>query len=55
MSDHANKINAVINTLQAMTIPSTEDNLTKMLGCLQVLTEVKEALEGESNEHADAE
>ena len=44
MNEDANKIQAVINTLQSLNIPATVDNMGKLLGCVQVLDEVKNNL-----------
>ena len=54
MEDYIKSIIAVINTLQTITIPATENNLNAMLGCLQVLTTMKQEME-KKNADSDAE
>lgn len=44
MKEQANKIQAVINTLQGLNITATAENLDKLLGSLQVLAEVRNFL-----------
>lgn len=41
-------INSLITTLQTIQMPATADNMSRMLGCLQVLTQMKEELEGKN-------
>ena len=58
MEDYISSINAVINTLQTLTIQATENNLKGMLGCIQVLQVMKEKMEEKTegaDEHADVE
>ena len=38
-------IQKVINTLEELTIKSTFDNMNKLLGCLQVLADVRNQLQ----------
>lgn len=44
MNDQATKIQVVINTLQAMEIKATFDNMNHMMGALKLLAEVREAI-----------
>ena len=44
MREEANKIQAVINTLEGLDIKSTFENTNKLLGCFQVLTDVRNTL-----------
>lgn len=54
MNEYVNSINAVINTLQTLTIPATEDNMGRLLGCLQLLNTLKGELEGkDADNHAE--
>lgn len=57
MNGLANKIQAVINTLESLNIPATYDNMNKLLGCLQALAEVRDAINKEvksdGNDHAE--
>lgn len=58
MNEMANKIQAVINTLQGLDIKSTFDNTSKLFGCYQVLAEVRDALNSmkedqDGNDHAE--
>lgn len=50
------KIEAVIRTLESLTIPSTFDNLNKLFGCLMVLKDMVEQIEkdGKQNENTNA-
>ena len=41
---NAEKIQAVINTLELMTVPATYDNVNKMLGIYRTLMEVRDDL-----------
>ena len=45
MQEQAQKIQAVINTMQELMIPATAENMGKLLSCLQILVQVKEKLE----------
>lgn len=47
MSTLSEKIQAVIKTLEMLTITATYDNLNKMLGCLQTLIEIRDDLKKE--------
>ena len=51
-----NKIKAVIGTLDGglAGVPMTYDNMSKLVGCMQVLSEVVKELEGKDG-NADAE
>ena len=42
--NNATKIQAVINTLEIMNIPSTYDNTNKLLGIYQTLSDVQKDL-----------
>lgn len=57
MKEQATKVQAVINTLESLNIPATYDNMNKLLGCLQVLAEVRDAIskeeEPDGNDHAE--
>lgn len=59
MKEQAEKIQAVINTLETLDIKSTFDNTNKMLGCFQVLAEVRDAIKSveevkpDGNDHAE--
>ena len=58
MKEQATKIQAVINTLESLDIKSTFDNTNKLLGCFQVLAEVRDELnsvkeEQDGNDHAE--
>ena len=44
MREMANKIQAVMNTLESLDIKSTYENTNKLLGCFQVLAEVRNNL-----------
>ena len=53
MTEQANKIQLVINTLETLSIPATYDNLNKLLGCMQVLRDVMKEVGESGNDHAD--
>ena len=57
MNEQATKVQAVINTLESLNIPATYDNMNKLLGCLQALAEVRDAIskgeEPDGNDHAE--
>ena len=44
MNDQATKIQVVINTLQAMEIKATFDNMNHMMAVLKILAEVRDAI-----------
>ena len=44
MREMANKVQAVMNTLESLDIKSTYENTNKLLGCFQVLAEVRNNL-----------
>ena len=45
MTEQANRIQMVINTLQDLDIKSTFDNMNKLLGCQQTLADVRDELQ----------
>lgn len=56
MKEQADKIQAVINTLEGLDIKSTYENMNKILGCMQVLAGIRDELNKEGqNGNADAE
>ena len=56
MKEQADKIQAVINTLEELDIKSTYDNMNKILGCMQMLAGIRDDLGKEApNGNADAE
>ena len=44
MEELINKIQAVINTLEGLEIQSKRNTMLQLLGCMQVLAEVQQAL-----------
>jgi len=44
MKEQADKIQAVINTLEGLDIKSTYENMNKILGCMQVLAGIRDEL-----------
>ena len=44
MREMANKVQAVMNTLESLDIKSTYENTNKLLGCFQVLAEIRNGL-----------
>ena len=54
MSEDVNKIQAVINTLQSLNIPATMDNMGKLMGCVQVLEEVKNNLNRKEEQNGNS-
>ena len=50
-------IQNVISTLEGLDIKSTYDNMNRLLGCLQVLANVRDALDAQEvkdgNDHAE--
>ena len=59
MKENIEKIKAVIGTLDGGLngVPMTYDNMSKLVGCMQVLSEVVQALEKQEvkDGHTDAE
>ena len=56
MEEQANKIQAVINTLQDLDIKPSYGNMDKMLGCLQTLVQIRDSLkEVKTDGNAEAE
>lgn len=56
--DTVGMIQAIINTLQALDIKATYENMDKLLGCMQLLAKVRDALKAEKeaddgNDHAE--
>ena len=51
--DNANRIQAVINTLQTLEMPPTYDNANKMLGIYKTLVEIRDELAGIEAETGD--
>lgn len=49
MKEIANKIQAVLNTLEQLNIPATYDNARKLAGCYQVLIDVRNELNGQED------
>ncbi len=45
MQELINEINAIKNTLSGLMLPPTEDNMDRLLGCQQHLTNVRNKLE----------
>jgi len=57
MSKNAEAIQKVINTLEGLDIKPTYDNMNRLLGCMQVLANVRDNLEkqeGEADGNADS-
>ena len=50
MNELANKVNAVLNTLQELDIKPTYDNLNKLFGCFHVLVDVRNELNTKGTE-----
>ena len=46
MEKEANEIQAVINTLTELDIKSTYHNMDKLLGCMQLLAQVRDKIKG---------
>ena len=44
MNENINKIQAVINTLEQLEIQSKRDTMLKIIGCQNILVEVRDAL-----------
>lgn len=57
MKELAVEIQKVLNTLEGLDIRPTYDNMNRLLGCMQVLVNVRDELEKEdaSDGNADAE
>lgn len=53
MNELINKIQAVMNTLEGLEIQSKRDTMMKLLGCQQVLGEVRDALREPAPEDAE--
>ena len=51
---NAEKIQAVLNTLELLSVPPTFDNVNRMTGIYQTLAEVRDALAAEKTEVADS-
>lgn len=54
----ADMVQAVINTLQGLDIKASYENMDKLLGCLQMLAKVRDALNAPAevengNDHAE--
>lgn len=60
MEELANKIQAVINTLNSVTVNGF-DNMDRMVGCMKVLADIRDAInkvneqKGENDGNADTE
>ena len=52
--DNATKIQAVLNTLELLNVPSTFDNVNKLLGIYQTLVNVRDSLAGVKEVQEDA-
>ena len=50
--DNADRIQAVINTLDTLMIPATYDNVNRVLGIYNTLAEVRDDLRKEAESHA---
>lgn len=50
--ENADKIQAVINTLETIMIPATYDNANRVLGMFNTLAEVRDNLRKEAEDHA---
>lgn len=50
--DNADRIQAVINTLDTLMIPATYDNVNRVLGIYNTLAEVRDDLRKEAEDHA---
>lgn len=55
MKEAASKIQAIINTLEELEIKATHSNMDKLLGCMQVLAEIRDELMEVDNGNADTE
>jgi len=53
MNELATKIQAVINTLEILNMPSTYDNVNHMMGIYNTLVEVRDELKEEKKEVAE--
>lgn len=53
MNEMASKLQAVINTLEGLEIQSKKDTMLKLLGCMQMLTEIKDQLNEQAVEVAN--
>ena len=54
MNEKAMRIQAVINTLEMLTMPVTYDNANRMLGIYKALAEVRDALNNMKEAEDDA-
>ena len=45
--DYTQEINNIIATLEKLNIPATYDNLNRLMGCMQHLAALRDALEAE--------
>ena len=54
MNEDVNKIQAVINTLQSLNIPATMENMGKLMGCIQILDEVKNDLNRKEEQNGNS-
>ena len=50
MNELANKVNAVLNTLQELDIKPTYENMNKLFGCFHVLADVRDELKKNGTE-----
>lgn len=50
--NNAERIQAVINTLEQLAMPATYDNVNRMLGIYSTLIEVRDELQREEAKHA---
>ena len=53
MKEHANLIQMVINTLESLDIKATYNNMDRLLGCMQSLAKVRDALNAEVEDGND--
>ena len=53
--DVVNEIQRVINTLGTLNIPSTYENMDRLLGCMQVLARVRDTLKEDKDGNTDTE
>ena len=56
MKEQANMIQMVISTLEGLDIKSSYENMDRLLGCMQTLAKVRDALNAEvkdGNDHAE--
>lgn len=55
MSKNAEEIQKVINTLEGLDIKPTYENMNRLLGCMQVLANVRDDLERQEAKTEEAE